>query len=138
MNEQTSTTTPTGRSNTSQRLTGGLLFTVIFPIVCLIVGFVTPSPYKEWGLAGVLISIATLVLFRTVEQFLSADRAKASLPYSIATFLVLVPCGVWGTGTLQQVAFITFFTIVGVATFYSLVWITVDEFKKIVLHRSSQ
>ncbi len=134
LNEQPLTTT-TVHSTKWPQLTTGLFFAVVLPVVCLVIAFLTPSPYKLWGLAGVFISIGTLILFRAIVQFLDINRAKASLPYSISTFFVLVPLSIWATGDIQRVALIVYVTIVGVTLFYSLVWVTVDEFKKNVLHR---
>lgn len=139
MNEQSMDkqplTTTTVHSTKWPQLTTGLFFAVVLPIVCLVIAFLTPSPYKLWGLAGVLSSVGPLILFRAIAQFLDSNRAKASLPYSISTFLVLVPLSIWATGDVQHVALIVYVTIVGVTLFYSLVWVTVDEFKKNVLHR---
>ena len=128
-------TTTTQPSAKGQRPNIVLLFTVVVPIICAILGFLTPSPFKEWGLAGLLISLGSLMLYRAAEQFLGDTRAVATLPYSIATFLVLVPVAIWGTGDYQRIALIVFLTLVGVATFYSIVRIAVDEFKKQFLHR---
>lgn len=73
-------------------------FTVIVPSVSVLISYLTPSPVKEWGLVCLLGSIGVIVLFRTAEEFLDAARARATLPYSIATFLVVTPFAVWGQG----------------------------------------
>ncbi len=112
-----------------------LFFTVIVPIACYLISYLTPSPFKEWGLVGLLVSLGTLALFRTAEEFLDRARARATLPYSIATFLVVAPFAVWGQGIFQQIGLIMYGVIVGVAIFYALVKVTIDEFRKSFLHR---
>jgi len=91
MNEQSPGTT-TGRSTTSQRFfTKGLIFSMACPTVSFAIALYTPSPYKEWGLFGVFVSISTLMLYRAIQDSLGTSRATTSLPYTIATFLALVP-----------------------------------------------
>lgn len=58
-------------------------------------------------------------------------RASAFLPYIIATFVVLALVMVFAPDLYAHVALIVFFSIVGVATFYWIVWIIVDEVKGI-------
>ena len=99
MNEQSpSTTTIAGRSTTPQRFfTKGLIFSIACPTVSLAIALYTPSPYKEWGLFGTFVSVSALMLYTAARQCLGTSRASTSLPYTLSTFLALVPFGIWGT-----------------------------------------
>jgi hypothetical protein len=109
--------------------------TVVVPSVSVLIAYLTPSQVKEWGIMGLLTSIGGIVLFRTAEEFLDDARARTTLPYSIATFLVVVPFAIWGQGIYQYIGLIVYGVIVGAACFYSLVKVAVDSFKKEFLHR---
>jgi len=136
MNEQPIKTTTTSRSTPSQRFfTPGVIFTIAFPTVCFAIALYTSSPYKEWGLVGAFMSVGTLMLYRAIQECIGTRYANASLPYSIATFLAVVPFGIWETGIVRLVAYIVYGSIIGVTGFYWIVWVTVDEFKKNILHR---
>jgi hypothetical protein len=124
--QATTTTTP---AKPSRQPNYGLFFTVVVTTASAFITYLTPPPFKEWGLAGLLSSLGVIVLFRTAEEFLGTPRARATLPYSIATFLVVAPVGVWGQGIYHLVGLIVYFVIVGVALFYWLVKIIVDSFQ---------
>lgn len=125
--QQATATTPSRKPKYS------FFFTVFVPSVAALVSYLTPSPFKEWGLACLLASIGVIVLFRTAEEFLDAARARATLPYSIATFLAVTPFAVWGQGIYQQIGLIVYGVIVGVALFYWLVKLFVDA----VIHKKN-
>jgi hypothetical protein len=126
--QQQATTTPAPAKPLRQP-NYGLFFTVIVTTVSAFITYLAPSPFKEWGGAGLLASLGVIVLFRTAEQFLGTPRARATLPYSIATFLVVTPVAVWGQGIYHLVGLVVYFVIVGVALFYWLIKMTVDRFQ---------
>lgn len=97
-------------------------------IVGLVAKFYAPSPWKQWGGVCVLVLTASLLVSRAI-QVITGTAKLAFLPYIIATFLVLAPILVFAQGVPQIVAGIVFITLIGIAGFYWIVAIVVQEIK---------
>jgi hypothetical protein len=102
----------------------------VLSLIALCLEFFAPSPIKEISGGYVIIFIASMIVYRAVEVFTSSERANAALPYIAATFLVLVPIGFLASKEIAVIAWGTIFVIIGIATFYWIVNIIIDSFKK--------
>jgi hypothetical protein len=105
------------------------ILSLIF-IVALFAQFYAPSPWKQWGGVCVLVLTASLLVSRAI-QVITGDSKLSWLPYIIATFLVLAPLLVFAQGLAQLVAGIVFAALVGIAGFYWIVAIIVQEIKSV-------
>ncbi len=121
----------TAPATASRKIDYRFFFTVVVPSVSVLVAYLTPSPFKEWGLVCLFASIGEIVVFRTTEEFLGTPRAVATVPYSTATLLAVTPFAVWGQGIYQHIGLIVYGVIIGLALFYWLIKVVVDMF----LHR---
>ena len=99
-------------------------------IIALLAQFYAPSPYKEWGGVGILTLTASLLVMRAV-QVIFGNLSARWIPYIVITYFVLSLVMVFASGRFQIVAGVVFLSLTGIAAFYWIVAIVIDEAKKI-------
>jgi hypothetical protein len=106
-----------------------IVFIIAVPLMLAMEAFAPAPLYRQLGGAGALVCIASLILFRSVEEIIGTSQAWASLPYAVAAFLVIAPVAIFASGTAQTVAWIVLATITGIAVLFWLVKIILDAVK---------
>jgi hypothetical protein len=104
------------------------LIWAILPVVPMAIFYYGSEPYKHWGAMFTLVFIGSLIVYRTLQQFLD-ECANAYIPYIVVTFLAIMPVAIFAPFQYSLIAWIVYGVIVGVATFYGIVKITVDAVK---------
>jgi protein-S-isoprenylcysteine O-methyltransferase Ste14 len=100
--------------------------------------YFAPSPYKQWGGTIFLPFIGSIIVFRTLEECVNREIAKAFLPYAASMLLVAAALGLFASGLLSNAGWSVFAVIVCVAGICWLVRIFINagkDFKKDVLHK---
>ena len=110
------------------------LIWAILPAVPMAIFYYGSDPYKRWGAMFTLVFIGSLIVYRTLQQFFD-ERANAFIPYVVATFLAIMPVAIFAPSPYSLIAWIVYGVIVGVATFYGIVKITIDAVKSFPLPR---
>jgi len=110
-------------------LLGVGLPTLLFAIA-LILAFYAPSPWKLWGLYGVLVFTSSQLVWRAIES-VAGKSCFECLPYIVATFLAIVPVMLFAPEQYSHVALIVWGVLIGVAAFYWMVAGILHEAKRI-------
>ena len=111
----------------------GVIGLLALMLICLLLAFNAPSPWKEWGGAGALIGTTSVYFLRFISLF-TTKPMRTYLPYVLATVALLVLVMIFGPASYGKIAFAVFFALCGIALFYWLVWIIVEEIKKGIRH----